>query len=355
MMASLAGNIRSLTVAISVAFFVTSLAVGYWTMVAAEELSGDAFNPRLVAASRDRPRGRIVDRTGRDLAVSVQQGGTFRRVYADRTLAQVTGYASFTYGAAGIEAAYAESLIGQDPADPLARWRARYLRDYGQPGVIVLGIDPAVQAAASAALGGRRGAVVALDPRSGAVIASVSLPNYEPTLVSDPRQEDLAWRQATGNEERPLLDRARQGLYPPGSTFKIVTAAAALEGGLDPKARIWVDDPFRADPSWGDYAVRSATAAHGEFDLSLAFQRSENIYFAKIALQIGGARLAEQARRFGIGRAPSSDLPAARGQLSNSGSLERPVLLADTAFGQGELLVSPVSTRSSVRTSEGGK
>jgi len=88
--------------------------------------------------------------------------------------------------------------------------------------------------------------------------------------------------------------------------------------------------------------VRSAVQAHGDFDLSLAMQRSENIYFAKIALEMGGARLQEWAQRFGIGTAPGLDLPAGRGQLSGSGALDRPILLADTAFGQGELLVSPL-------------
>ena len=170
----------------------------------------------------------------------------------------------------------------------------------------------------------------------------MSLPNYVPSLVSDPAQQDVAWTQLSENTERPLINRAAQGLYPPGSTMKVITAAAALESGLDPKEKIRVDDPFQADPSWGTYRVRSSSAAHGDFDLSLAMQRSENIYFAKVGLRIGGARLAEYAGKFGLGTAPKCDLPAARGQLSNSGALDRPTLLADTAYGQGELLVSPL-------------
>jgi peptidoglycan glycosyltransferase len=263
-------------------------------------------------------------------------------VYADRSLAHVTGYASFKYGAAGIEGAYADSLTGQDPADPLGRMRARYLKQLAEPNAVALAIDAGVQQAAVAALAGRRGAIVVLDPRTGALRASVSVPGYEPGLVSDPAQQDVAWTQLAENSERPLINRVAQGLYPAGSTIKVVTAAAALEAGLDPKAKIRVDDPFQADPSWGPYHVRSSTQAHGDFDLSLAMQRSENIYFAKVGLQIGGARLAEYLTRFGIGTAPRLDLPAARGQLSNSGSLDRPTLLADTAYGQGELLVSPL-------------
>jgi len=335
-------NIRALTLAIALAFLVTSLGVGYWTLVAASDLSRDPFNPRLLAASIDRPRGRIIDAKGVELASSRQTPDGWRRVYTDRSLAHVTGYASFKYGASGVEGAYAGSLIGQDAADPLGQMRARYLGGFADPGAVQLAIDAQLQKAVAAALGGRRGAIVVLDPRTGAVKASVSLPNYEPSLVSDPAQQDVAWTQLSENTERPLINRVAQGLYPPGSTMKVVTAAAALESGLDPKAKIRVDDPFQADPSWGPYRVRSSSRAHGDFDLSLAMQRSENIYFAKVGLQIGGQRLAEYASKFGIGTAPKCDLPAGRGQVSNSGALDRPTLLADTAYGQGELLVSPL-------------
>ncbi len=335
-------NIRALTLAISLAFLLASIGVGYWTLVESQELSADPYNPRLVQAARDRPRGPIVDAKGRVLAASERGPDGYVRHYADRSLAHVTGYASFKYGASGVEATYAESLVGRDPADPLAQWRARYLRERAAADGIVLGIDPAVQQAAAAALGGRRGAIVALDTRTGAILASVSDPAYDPAAISDPRTEEAAWKQASTGADHPLVNRAAQGLYPPGSTFKIVTAAAALESGVDPNAKVRVDDPYRADPSWGSYAVHSSTQAHGDFDMALGFERSENIYFAKIALQVGPAKLVEYAGRFGIGTTPKLDLAAARGQLSSTGAIDRPTLLADTAFGQGELLVSPL-------------
>ncbi|MBI3521884.1 MAG: hypothetical protein HY071_02140 [Chloroflexi bacterium] len=345
-MTPVAQNLRALTLSLALAFLVASLGVGYWTLVASEELSHDPFNPRLVAATRDRPRGNIVDAKGRVLASSQPspQGSAqrFRRVYADRSLAQVVGYASFTFGVSGAEGAYGETLVGQDPGDPVGQWRARYLGEHAPPATVVLGIDPAVQQAAATALGARRGAIVALDPRTGAILASVSMPNFDSGLVSDPRTEELSWQQLNGNKERPLINRVTQGLYPPGSVFKIITGAAALESGFDPNAKVRVDDPWRADPSWGAYAVRSAAKAHGDFDMARAYQQSENIYFAKVGLQIGGAKIAEYAQRFGIGSTPKVDLPAAAGQVSNSRALDRPTLIADTSFGQGELLVSPL-------------
>jgi peptidoglycan glycosyltransferase len=339
---TIGGNIRRLTLVIAIAFLVTSVGVGYWSIVAASDLNSDPFNPRLLAAVRDRPRGKIVDSSGRALADSVKVGEAYRRRYSDRSLAQVIGYASFKYGASGAEAAYQEALIGRDPADLVGQWKARYLGERTEPGSVVLGLDPKVQQAAVTALAGRRGAIVALDPKTGRILASVSLPSYDANALVDPQQQDIAWAQLTDAKDRPLINRVAQGLYPPGSTMKIITAAAALESGFDPNQKIRVDDPYQADRSWGDYYVRSSSGSHGEFDMSLAFQRSENIYFAKVGLTIGAQKLADMAKKFGIGHAPPLDLPAAKGQLSNDGSIARPTLLADTSYGQGELLTSPL-------------
>ncbi len=338
----MAANVRGLTLAITIAFFATSLGVGYWSLLESDALSSDPFNPRLVAAQQGRPRGAIVDHANGLLARSLETGGGFRRGYADRSLAQVVGYASSRFGLSGVEAAYADALIGRDASNPVALWRARYLGQREAAGAIVLGIDANVQKAATDSLAGRRGGIVALDPRTGAILASVSLPNFDANQIADPSRQDVAWRQVNGDPERPLLNRVTQGLYPPGSIFKIVTAAAALESGVDPNAKVRVDDPFQADPSWGDYFVRSASRAHADFSMADAFRLSENIYFAKVGLQVGGARLAEYAKRFGIGSVPKLDLAAAGGQLSNSGTLDRPTLRAATSFGQGELLVSPL-------------
>src|SRR5258708_27506213 len=130
---SMAGNIRRLPLAIAMACFVTWVGVGYWSLVAAAQLNADPFNPRLIAAIHDRARGKIVDVSGRVLAESVKDGDSYRRRYADRSLAQVIGYGSAKYGAAGIEAVYQESPIGQDPSDLIGQWRAPHLRQPSQP------------------------------------------------------------------------------------------------------------------------------------------------------------------------------------------------------------------------------
>ena len=335
-------SIRRLAGALAALFFLVSLGVGWWQIVAADELSRDAYNPRLIEAAARRSRGQIVDRDGLVLAKSEPRGDGFRRSYAGALYEPFLGYATLAFGAAGIEASYGESLIGEDPGDPLAAIRHRYLGERTPPGSVLLALSSRLQQAAANALGGRRGAVIALDPRTGEILASVSSPRYDPNPLTDAAQQRAAFGALHDDQDRPLVDRAAQGLYPPGSTFKLVTGAAAVELGLDPNRRIRVDSPWRADPSWGSYAVRSPTNAHRDFDLREAFMYSENIYFAMAAVNLGGERLADYAGRFMIGRPLNLDGPYSRTRLSNSGRLDRPTLVADTGFGQGELLVSPL-------------
>jgi peptidoglycan glycosyltransferase len=342
MTSPISANIRSLTLTLALAFLVTSIGAAYWTILASDQLATDPFNPRLIAATHDRPRGAIVDRSGAPLATSDKTDTGFARSYKDRTLTHVVGYASTKFGLSGIEAAYAESLIGQDPADPVSIWKARYLGDRAPAGQVVLGIDLKIQKAAADALGGRKGAIVALNPRTGEILASVSVPSYDANQIVERSKQDAAFAQLNQDAGRPLLNRVAQGLYPPGSVFKVVTGAAALEAGFDATKKLRVDDPYQADKSWGDYFVRSASRAHGLFDMADGFRLSENIYFAQVGLQIGAAKLTDYARRFGIGSTPQLDLAAVKGQLSDSGSIDRPTLLADTSYGQGELLVSPL-------------
>ena len=342
MTSPIAANIRSLTFTLALAFLVASIGAAYWTVLASDQLANDPFNPRLIAATSSRPRGAIVDRNGAPLATSEKADAGFSRAYKDKTLAQVVGYASSKYGLTGIEGAYAESLIGQDPADPVSIWKARYLGDRAPAGQVVLGIDQKIQKAAADALAGRKGAIIALDPRTGVILASVSVPSYDPNQIVDASKQDAAFDQLKGDQGRPLLNRVAQGLYPPGSIFKVVTGAAALESGFDATKKLRVDDPYQPDKSWGDYFIRSASHAHGLFDMADGFRLSENIYFAQVGLQIGADKLTDYARRFGVGATPKLDLPAAKGQLTESGAIDRPTLLADTSYGQGELLVSPL-------------
>ncbi|MBM4420129.1 MAG: hypothetical protein FJ034_00795, partial [Chloroflexi bacterium] len=149
---SIAANVRALAIAVGVAFLVTSLGVGRWMLFEAPRLARDSFNPRLVAAAADGPRGPILARDGTPLAVTVPAGVVFRREYLEPSLAHVVGYVSAQFGLAGLESAYAGALAGRDPADELALLRQRYLGQQPTPGSLVTGIDLAGQRAAALAL-----------------------------------------------------------------------------------------------------------------------------------------------------------------------------------------------------------
>ena len=349
-------NIRRLAATLSVLFLIVSFGVGYWQIVASEELGSDPYNPRLVEAAANRPRGQIVDRDGTVLARSDQQpGGGYRRTYAGALYEPFLGYATVAFGSAGIEYTYGASLVGEDPADPIGAIRHRYLGERTPPGSVRLAISAKLQQAAANALGNRVGAVLAMDPKTGEILASVSSPRFDPNPITDAATQRQAFEALNNDQNKPLLDRAGQGLYPPGSTFKIVTGAAALELGLDPNRRVRVDSPWKGDPSWGNYSVPSPTNAHREFDLREAYMFSENIYFAMLAANVvGGERLVEYAGRFMIGKSLALDGPYARTRISNSGKLDRPTLTAATGFGQGELLLSPLQMALIVSTIANG-
>ena len=155
-----------------------------------------------------------------------QEGQYFLREYPQGDLTSPwLGYNSLQYGRAGVERVYNEELSGQSGLLGITSYWDQILGKTHRGADLKLTIDMAVQRAAAEALGDRKGAVVALDPRTGAVLAMVSYPRY------DPNELDADWKDLNSDPDKPLLNRAIQGLYPPGSVFKIIVAAAALQTG----------------------------------------------------------------------------------------------------------------------------
>lgn len=202
----------------------------------AKNLRDKQGNTRTLYAQYDRKRGDIVTSTGQTIASSTSTNDTLKylRTYQNGPLyAPVTGYYSIVYGPSGIEAAENGILAGTDD-----RLFVRQLSNFitgrtPQGGSVVLTIDPVLQEAAYKALAGRKGAVVAVDPSTGAILALVSAPSYDPNLLSshDTTQIESTWKSLLADPNNPMLDRALSQTYPPGSTFKLITAAAALSSG----------------------------------------------------------------------------------------------------------------------------
>jgi peptidoglycan glycosyltransferase len=329
-------EVRRIAAVLLAGFFVLTIGLIWWQVVRAERLDNSSGNPRVAELSARAQRGTIFAADGTVLARSERgPDGEMHRVYRMPSLAQTIGYVSTRYGVSGLEATLNDYLSGERGGDPLAQVWADISREPVRGNDAVLTIDPKVQEAADRALGDRPGAVVALDPRTGAVLAMVSKPGFDPARI-DERGEALL-----NDPSGPLLNRATQGQYPPGSTFKTVTAAAAIDSGAYP-----TNATFKC-PS--GYVVQGFVIACNDlppgvrqYDFAHAYAWSINATFAEIAVRLGAPTLAQYARRFGFEQDIPFDIPLATSHLLRPGGSFDDVLLANTGFGQGQLAVSPM-------------
>jgi peptidoglycan glycosyltransferase len=301
-------------------------------LVDGPKLAGDTRNPRKTDIVSG--RGSIVARDGTPLALS-REG---KRVYPlGSVTAHIVGYASPRYGTAGLEDAFDRVLTASRAGDgPIAEITSLLSGGRSAPhgAEIVTTLDLDVQRALASALAGReRAAGIVLDPRSGAVLAIAATPAFDPNTL------DRNWKTLIADPASPLLDRSTQGLYPPGSTFKIVIAGEALDAGLITPATRFHDT---GGLPVGDFTVRNDQGeVTGDQDLSGAFALSSNVDFASIALKIGVERWFDDAARWGIGAPVNFDVPVARDRLPERSGVSQSVL-AQLGFGQASLLVTPM-------------
>lgn len=257
-------------------------------------------NNHTIAKAAYIKRGSIITSDGVTLAESLQQeDGTYVRSYPNGNMAAHTvGYFSNQYGASGIEASQNETLTG---SQDYSSWQnaINSLAGISQPGNSVqLTIDSRIQAAAELALSGKRGAIVVLDPRTGAVLAKASAPSYDNSDVS-------ALMGGTDDGDQSLFDRATQALYTPGSTFKVITLAAALDSGTATLQTTY-DSPSEMEIG-GAEVVNNKSMDLGTLTLEMAFAYSSNVAFGQVATQVGADSLVNYARSFGYGQSLGQD------------------------------------------------
>lgn len=260
-------------------------------------------NRRPTIARYAQPRGDILV-GGRPVTASRDTGEQlrFERAYTDGPLyAPVTGFSSQVYGTTLLEHAEDGVLAGTDPllsSLPLVGELTR-ARDPG--GDVVTTLDPEAQRAAYEGLGGRKGAVAAIEPSTGRILALVSSPSYDPGVLSGNGPEAArAWARLNADPDKPMLNRAVRQTYPPGSTFKVVTAAAALDAGVvaDLDEPTFSPDPYRLPGT----TTRLTNEGDGCRDASLrdAFEWSCNTVFAKLGVDVGARRMVRTAQGFGF-------------------------------------------------------
>ena len=318
-------------------------ALVYW-QVFRTDLANANGNPRVLSAYSDPNRGSILDRDGNVLASSSAAG---TREYNDADAAHVVGYLSAQYGSDGAELAFNSLLSGQAGGSWLDAFKSEFTRDSLHGLDVKLTIDPKIQAAAVSALGDRPGAVVALDPRNGQVLALVSYPTYNPAQLTT-NGEQLFHSAAA-----PLLDRATQGLYPPGSTFKTVTASAALtDGVVQPNTPLTCPGQLVFDGF--PVACTNAPQGIGTYPFSHFFAFSINAIFAKVGTELGWSRLLDMAHNYGFGSSFPFTLDTAPTQIHDPNADETETLLASTAFGQGQILTTPLQMAAITETIANG-
>jgi peptidoglycan glycosyltransferase len=325
--------------------------------------AGDVIqDPRKVPELLKVRRGRIMagDRVIASSEV-VSPSQYVHRVYPEPDMSYLAGYYNPTiYGNAGLEASFDRWLSGGEALDPLLEQQRRLLNRPVVGNDLYLTIDPAMQELAHRALGQRKGAVVLLDAQSGAILALASYPHIDPQQMSfNPYANAGNWtaenkriieyyNSILQDEDRPLVLRATQGIYPPGSTFKTVAAAAAIDTNLAEPTSVFTDADGTIKVEAGNYVHRDCATCrprnHGpRYTLTEAYKWSLNAVFAELGVKLGAPRMEEYAQRFGFGTRYDIGIPVEASRVTGGGSgLSGLNLLAATAYGQGEVQATPL-------------
>lgn len=270
----------------------------YIQVFKAAEYQDMPSNNHTITKARYIKRGSIITADGLTLAESIQQeDGTYVRSYPNGNLAaHAVGYYSQQYGSSGVESSQDKTLTG---SKDYSSWQnaLNSLAGITEPGNSVqLTIDSRIQQAAEQALAGRKGAIVVLDPRTGAVLAWASAPAYDNTDIAAAMEA----ANASGGADTSMFDRATQALYSPGSTFKTVTLSSALENGVAALSSTY-NSPGRMEIGGAD-VVSVNEQGHGTITLDRAFAVSSNTVFGQVAEQLGADRLVATAQAFGYGQ-----------------------------------------------------
>lgn len=340
--------IRKLSVVVFLMLASLLISTTYIQFVQADQLRERGDNRRTLLHVYSRDRGPILVE-GEPIAQSEATSGDLGRIRLypeDELYAHLTGYFSFIYGAGGgLEQVLNAELAGT--ADALFYRRVVDLVTGTDPqgASVELTIDPDLQQLAAEALGDRRGAIVAMDPTTGAIRALVSHPTYDPNLLSshDLLSVEQAWADLNADPSRPMTNRAIGGdLYPPGSTFKLVVAAAALESGdydpdsvLEAPLRYTLPGTSTSIPNFGG----ATCGVNDEATLAESIRTSCNTSFAWLANELGADAIAEQAEAFGFGERFEIPLPVT--PSSYPSDLDD-AQVALTGIGQHDVRVTPL-------------
>ena len=338
-------QIRRVGLVVVACFLALFVQVNYWQIGRADSLANDPRNVRAVKKAFSEPRGEIVTSDGAIVARSVPVDADFERLRTYPTgplFGHISGFFSFNFGASGVEDAYNRDLSGRHP-DQQFRNIGDWLIGKDRTGDAVLTLSQVAQETARTALGDRRGSVVVLDPTTGEIVAMWSNPSYDPSPLAShsPRAAQQAFEAYRADPTNPMLARAYRERYPPGSTFKVITAATAIETGTATVQTGYPSLRFLDLPQ-SDKQLRNFGGSNCGGTMAESFRRSCNTTFGQIGLDLG-ERFVDGMKAFGITEDVPFDLPEARSAGPGAGTFEKnKPSFANAAIGQGDVAVTPL-------------
>lgn len=325
-------NKRIIIVLISFCLVFVSLIVylSYFQVFKANRIKENSYNKRLWINEENTLRGSMIDRNGKILVYSDKESN--KRFYKYGNLySHVIGYSYREYGKTGLELYYNNALLNIDENTAINEIKNLVIKNnIGND--IRLTIDHSLQEKSRNLLKGKKGSIITMNPKTGEIYSMISLPDFD----TDNLRED--WKNIVESSDSPLFNRATQGLYPPGSIFKLISAAAILK-----------DTDFNRDYTctgekkidgyvFSDYNKK----AHGEIDLKDAIAKSCNTYFAEKSILIGKDNLGKFAEGFLINKSIDFSLPVKKSVFNYKKSLGK-TQIAASSIGQGEVLVTPLN------------
>ncbi len=337
------GPIRKVAVFVAIMMAALLANTTYISVFRTDSLNAEARNRRVRDAEFAANRGAIlVGNTA--IAESVSGDGTrfpYVRSYPDgETWSSVTGWYSYDYARSGLEQSYNDVLAGTSSEQTFTRVMDVLTGRRSQGANVSTTLNTAAQTAAVTALGDKQGAAIAMDYTTGEILALASTPTYDPSLLSDTNLTAArdAWSTLLNADEEPLKNRATREVYPPGSTFKLVTAAAAIEDGWVPSTE--VDSPDSLPLPGSSRSMGNSTNCGGtRITLEQALKVSCNTAFGNVGLQLGSEKLQAMAEAFGFNQEQTIDISAATSRFPTDIDAAQTAL---SAIGQYEGAASPL-------------
>ncbi|MFW6156640.1 MAG: peptidoglycan D,D-transpeptidase FtsI family protein [Armatimonadota bacterium] len=323
-------NIRRVAMIPAAGFALLCVFLGYWHVVQAPALRASQHNTRARERLEKIEPGEVLDTDGHTLLGVVRGGAEWKRTYpAGKYACHITGYNARS----GVQSSLRDVLLGIGAYE--SPW-SEFTEGPLAGNDVTLTVELEAQKLATRLLRGRRGAVVALEARSGEILALVSAPAYDPERVL---ASDWDYQMFQEDPGKPEFNRALQGKYPPGSVMKVLTAATVVD--LD---RVERTTQFDCDGKYRiDGAEITCPRSHGTVTLDEALQVSCNTTFAKLGRYMTADEFVDYVGRFRLLRGAGVPLPSSEGGVAEFTGDNRDVLLAETAFGQGEALVTPMA------------